>query len=84
MPVPKRKTSKARRNKRSANKYIRAQAVGACLTCQQPLASHQVCKMCGHYKGVKVLRTKMERMQQRAQASQDSQVQDAQAKPAQK
>lgn len=67
MPVPKGKVSRARRSKRSANKNISMGPVGACQTCQARLASHQVCKSCGYYKGVKVLRTKMERMQERSQ-----------------
>lgn len=67
MPVPKGKVSRARRSKRSANKNISMGPVGSCQTCQVRLAGHQVCKSCGYYKGVKVLRTKMERMQERNQ-----------------
>lgn len=65
MPEPKRKRSRARRDSRFANKHLIMNLPGRCQTCQAPLASHQVCKMCGYYKGVKVLRTKAERMQNR-------------------
>lgn len=68
MPVPKGKVSKARRSKRSANKNITMGPVASCQTCQAPQASHQVCKTCGYYKGVKVLRTKAERAQERGKA----------------
>ena len=68
MPTPKRKTSKARRDKRSANKGIKPKAVAMCQTCQAPTMSHQVCASCGHYKGVKILRTKTDRLYARGQA----------------
>ena len=74
MPVPKRKTSKARRDKRSANKGMKPISSGACQTCQAPVLPHQVCKECGHYKGVKVLRTKAERIYER---NQNRQAQEA-------
>lgn len=67
MPVPKRKTSKARRDKRSANKHIRPQAVTTCQNCEQPLSSHAACAACGFYKGKKVLRTKIERVLARSE-----------------
>ena len=61
MPVPKRKTSKARRDKRSASKFIRPQAVTVCQNCQEPINPHQACPACGYYKGKKVIATKLER-----------------------
>jgi large subunit ribosomal protein L32 len=61
MPVPKRKTSKSRRDSRSANKGIKPKAVAACQTCQAPVAPHVLCQECGYYKGVKVLATKTDR-----------------------
>ncbi len=68
MPVPKRKTSRSRKSKRSANKGIKPGAVMGCLTCQAPVTPHQVCQICGYYKGRKVLRTKKERSELRGQA----------------
>ncbi len=70
MPVPKRKVSRARRNKRSANKGIKPAIVVSCQTCQAAVLPHQVCRDCGYYKGVKVLRTKSERAHERAQTRQ--------------
>jgi len=74
MPVPKRKHSKARKNKRSANKGVKVKAVAACQTCQAPLSPHQVCFHCGHYKGTKILRTKTDRMHERTQTRQAEQA----------
>ena len=71
MPVPKRKTSKRRRDQRSANKGLRPKAISGCLTCQAPIAAHAVCKECGYYKGVKILQTKTDRMHKRAQVQQN-------------
>lgn len=61
MPVPKRKTSKARRDQRHSTRYIRPQAITKCLNCEHVMSPHQACLECGFYKGRKVLRTKQER-----------------------
>ena len=56
MAVPKRKTSKARRDKRrSAVWKLEAPAFCRCDNCGELKAPHKVCKNCGFYKGVKVL-----------------------------
>ena len=70
MPVPKRKRSRARRDSRFANKGMKVQSLTACLNCKAPLNTHQACKGCGFYKGVKVLRTKNDRTIDRAQVRQ--------------
>lgn len=82
MPVPKRKTSKARRDKRSANKHIRPQAVTSCANCDHPLATHAACAECGFYKGRKVLRTKLERALKRGEVSRTQQARAAEASKA--
>ncbi len=61
MPVPKRKRSRQRRDKRFANKGLSIGQIGLCTNCDFPLLSHQACKACGFYKGTKVLTTKSER-----------------------
>ncbi len=61
MPVPKRKRSRARRDSRFANKFIKPKAIAACKQCQEPISTHTACKSCGYYKGVKVLTPKAER-----------------------
>ncbi len=61
MPVPKRKRSRARRDSRFANKGVKIKALATCKNCKAVQMPHQVCKNCGHYKGVKVLVTKAER-----------------------
>ncbi len=62
MPVPKRKRSRARRDKRFANKGLDVKASAVCKTCQAVVLPHQVCRGCGHYKGVKVMKTKTDRL----------------------
>lgn len=66
MPVPKRKRSRQRRDKRFANKGLSFPQVGLCSNCDAPLLGHQACKECGFYKGRKVLATKTERSDRRA------------------
>ncbi|MBQ9950065.1 MAG: 50S ribosomal protein L32 [Clostridia bacterium] len=50
MATPKRKTSKARRDKRrSANWKISAPGIVECPKCKQAKLAHRVCKKCGYY-----------------------------------
>ena len=67
MPVPKRKRSRARRDSRFANKGIQVKAFTICANCQEPLMTHAACMNCGHYKGVKVMTTKLDRAVKRGQ-----------------
>ena len=70
MPVPKRKRSRARRDSRFANKGMKVQSITKYSSCAAPLATHQACKNCGFYKGEKVLRTKHDRLIERAHVRQ--------------
>jgi large subunit ribosomal protein L32 len=54
MAVPKRKTSKARRDKRRAQHKIEAPRVNVCPQCGSPKRAHRVCPTCGTYKGREV------------------------------
>jgi len=51
MAVPKRKTSKARRNKRRANWKLTAPNLATCTKCGALVMPHRACKSCGTYKG---------------------------------
>jgi large subunit ribosomal protein L32 len=70
MPVPKRKVSKSRRDQRSASKHIKPKAVALCKNCQAPTMPHQVCELCGFYKGRKVITSKLERALKRGEVKQ--------------
>jgi len=61
MPVPKRKRSRARRDKRFANKGMKVKVITECSNCKIPIAPHQACKSCGFYKGKKIMETKIDR-----------------------
>lgn len=77
MPVPKRKTSKSRRDRRHSTRFIRPQAITECGNCSKPLVPHAACDECGFYKGAKVLRTKVERTLKRGETRRAQQVQQA-------
>ncbi len=49
MGVPKRKTSKARRNKRRAHDHLSLPALARCPQCNEMRLSHRVCPNCGYY-----------------------------------
>jgi large subunit ribosomal protein L32 len=70
MPVPKRKRSKSRRDKRFANKGMEVKTIATCRQCNAPTLPHQVCATCGFYKGVKVVATKLDRSIKRVETRQ--------------
>ena len=78
MPVPKRKVSKSRRDKRSSNKGIKVKAITSCANCQEALAPHQACFACGFYKGEKILTTKVDRALRRGKIREEKQAQTPQ------
>lgn len=51
MAVPKRKTSRQRRDTRRATHSISAERLGMCPRCANPVRSHRVCGVCGYYRG---------------------------------
>ncbi len=55
MAVPKRKTSKSRRDKRRAHDFITPPNVILCPNCKEPKLPHTVCLKCGTYRGKKFL-----------------------------
>ena len=60
MAVPKRKTSKARRDKRRANWKITAPSIVECPNCHEAKLAHRVCKNCGFYHGREVIKVSAE------------------------
>jgi large subunit ribosomal protein L32 len=58
--VPKKRTSKMRRDRRrAANNNLRAAVqVISCPNCKEPVLPHRVCSNCGHYAGREVVATK--------------------------
>lgn len=56
MAVPKRRTSKTRRNKRRASSYkLPRVTISECPQCHEVKLPHRVCPSCGYYKGEKVV-----------------------------
>lgn len=54
MAVPKRKTSKSRRNMRRSHHALKAQNVMECANCGEAKRPHHVCGHCGYYDGRQV------------------------------
>ncbi len=55
MAVPKKKTSKSKKNMRRAHDFITAPGISTCSQCQEPKLPHRVCANCGTYKGKEIL-----------------------------
>lgn len=81
MPVPKRKRSRARRDKRFANKGMQVKTFAACPSCDEAVMPHQACLACGHYKGRKCMATKDDRRVKRAEIRQEKAARKAAKAP---
>ncbi|MGE0658613.1 MAG: 50S ribosomal protein L32 [Reyranellaceae bacterium] len=57
MAVPKKKTSKSRRNMRRSHHALTASAYVECSSCGELKRPHHVCQACGHYDGREVAPT---------------------------
>ncbi len=55
MAVPKRKISKARRDKRSTHYKLSIPGMSVCPKCGEIKLPHRVCKACGTYKDADVI-----------------------------
>ena len=56
MAVPKKRTSRARRDKRRATHRAAVATVNECPRCHSPRLPHRVCPTCGTYAGREVIR----------------------------
>lgn len=60
MAVPKKKTSKAKKNMRRAHDALTASSLATCDKCGAPKRPHRICLSCGDYNGKQVLATEVE------------------------
>jgi len=59
MAVPKRKVSKARRDKRRSNVWkLELPSMVKCAKCGEYVLTHRVCKSCGTYNGKEIIAIK--------------------------
>ena len=56
MAVPKKRTSRSRRDRRRATHKIPAARLNECPRCHSPRLPHRVCPTCGTYAGREVIR----------------------------
>jgi large subunit ribosomal protein L32 len=54
-PLPKRKISKGRRDRRRAHHALKARHLITCTNCGEKHLPHRVCANCGHYNGREVI-----------------------------
>ncbi|HOP48553.1 MAG TPA: 50S ribosomal protein L32 [Desulfobacteraceae bacterium] len=58
MAVPKKKTSKSKRDMRRSHDRVKMPNVSICPKCNEPVLPHHVCQECGTYKGRSIIKTK--------------------------
>jgi large subunit ribosomal protein L32 len=57
-PLPKRKVSSARRDKRRAHDALKVTHFVQCSNCGEMRLPHRVCPNCGHYQGKEIIEVK--------------------------
>lgn len=57
MAVPKKKTSKSKRDMRRSHDSLTAPGISICPECKEPKPAHRACPSCGFYKGKEVIST---------------------------
>jgi large subunit ribosomal protein L32 len=60
VPLPKRKLSKGRRDRRRAHDALVVTNLTQCSNCGEMRLSHTVCPNCGHYQGREVISVEKE------------------------
>jgi len=60
MPNPKRRHSKARKNRRRAHHALSVRATGECPQCHEHKLPHRACPHCGYYRGRAVVHVETE------------------------
>ena len=60
MAVPKRRTSRAKRDKRRAHDALGPSPRSTCPQCGEPKLPHRVCGSCGTYRGRELVQTEEE------------------------
>ncbi|MCK5706108.1 MAG: 50S ribosomal protein L32 [Candidatus Aureabacteria bacterium] len=56
MAVPKRKTSKSKRDMRRSHHKAEVLSLGTCSHCGQPKKPHFICPSCGYYKNKEIVK----------------------------
>lgn len=54
-PLPKRRVSRSRRDKRRTHDSLSVVHLVECPQCHKPRRPHRVCPWCGYYRGVEVV-----------------------------
>jgi large subunit ribosomal protein L32 len=60
-PLPKRKHSKGRRDRRRAHDALQPRNLVQCSNCGEMRLPHRVCPNCGHYQGREVIEIEKEK-----------------------
>jgi len=55
MGVPKRKTSKSRRDKRRTHQRLHLSSLSSCSQCGATTLPHRICQSCGYYKAREII-----------------------------
>ena len=76
-PLPKRRVSSARRDRRRANDFLTPKNLTQCPNCGEMCLPHTVCPSCGYYKGREVINVEKPEKKEYALPGTDELIQTA-------
>lgn len=79
MPVPKKRHTKSRRDKRRAHIKLEQRTLGICPRCAKPLLLHQACLNCGWYRG-KIALDVFKKLEKRERKKKEKEIKEAEKK----
>lgn len=60
MAVPKKRTTKSKRNSRRSHDKLSKPSLGLCPNCHEPKLPHRACPSCGYYRNREVIKVSAE------------------------
>ncbi len=61
MAVPKKRTSRSRRDMRRSHHRVKIPNLSSCPRCHEPILPHHVCPECGYYRGRQIIKVEEEK-----------------------
>ncbi len=73
MAVPKKRTTKSRRDKRRLHIFLKKPVLTKCSKCGKFILPHTVCSFCGYYKGKEVINV-LEKLDKRERKKREKEI----------
>jgi len=83
MAVPKKHTTKSKRNMRRAHIFLESPALIPCPKCGKMILPHTVCPNCGYYKGQEIINV-LEKLEKKERKKREKEIKEKEKEEAKK